>query len=129
MTLMKSNNEIFALIRPIRVNSRLALSPCKLLYWARLRIHRCDSSIRQALQRGSIFTQQLAPPPCSLATLGRQVSEPILPDHSSDFLRRSIAKWISRKQRQRRGIVLQQALLGAQHKRILTPGTQGSEPQ
>src|SRR6266404_4620973 len=87
------------------------------------------SSVRFALQRGSVQAELLLSPPRASRTFFVWRREPVLPYHSSYLMRRSVRERIPRKKQQHVGITAQQTLFRTHDDGLLPPGAQRRKPQ
>src|SRR6266404_1255689 len=87
------------------------------------------SSVRFALQRGSVQAELLPSPPRASRTFFVWRREPVLPYHSSYLMRRSVRERIPRKKQQHVGIATQQTLFRTHDDGLLPPGAQRRKPQ
>src|SRR5579862_2195893 len=85
--------------------------------------------IRFSLEGWRIQAQQLPPPPRPLRAFFCDRGEPVLPEHRTDLSRRVLRKRIGGKKGQHILVIGKQSHLRVRHDRIVTPGTQGCEPQ
>src|ERR1700722_5990213 len=88
-----------------------------------------DPAVGFQLNRGSVKSEQFAPPPHSVLFFFRHGSKPVLPEDRAHLVWRPLRKRIGGKQREHVRIVGEQPSLGAQHHGVVAPLAERCEPQ